>query len=88
MIAFGVDEHLRLVLETPEGLGVEDPVAVSLEGGSQVVGRLGARSSAGAGGPERGRGEPIELLGLAGLSGAQDEGLRAQVRVSTGVRRV
>ena len=40
VVALGVDEHLRLVLEPAEGLGVEDPVAVALEGRPVAVGRL------------------------------------------------
>ena len=31
VVALGRDEHLRLVLEPPERLGVHDPVAVALE---------------------------------------------------------
>jgi hypothetical protein len=76
------------VLEAPEGLGVEDPVSVALERGAQVVGRLGPSAAARVGGAEGGRRETVELLGLAGLAGAQDEGWGAQVRVSTGVGRV
>jgi len=88
VVALGVDEHLGLVLEAPEGLGVEDPIAVALERGAQVVGRLGPSTAARVGGSEGGSREAVELLGLAGLAGAQDEGWRAQVRVSTGVGRV
>ena len=32
VVALGGDEHLGLVLEPAEGLGVDDPVAVALEG--------------------------------------------------------
>jgi hypothetical protein len=67
---------------------MEDPVAVALERGAQVVGRLRASTAARVGGAEGGRRKAVELLGLAGLAGAQDEGWRAQVRVSTGVRGV
>ena len=35
VVALGGDEHLRLVLEAAEGLGVDDPVAVALERRSQ-----------------------------------------------------
>ena len=34
VVALGRDEHLGLVLEAPEGLGVHDPVAVALERGA------------------------------------------------------
>ena len=37
MVADGRYEHLRLVLESAEGVGVYDAVAVSLELGAQVV---------------------------------------------------
>jgi hypothetical protein len=32
MIAFVVDKHLRLVLQAPEGRGVDDPITVALKG--------------------------------------------------------
>ena len=41
VVALGRDEHLRLVLEPPERLGVHDPVAVALERGAVVRVRLG-----------------------------------------------
>ena len=41
MVALGGDEHLGLVLEPAERLGVQDAVAVPLEGGAQRVRRLG-----------------------------------------------
>ena len=34
VVTVRVDEHLGLVLEPPEGLGVEDPVPVPLESGA------------------------------------------------------
>jgi len=37
MVALGGDEDLRLVLEAPEGLGVDDAVAVPLEGRPQAT---------------------------------------------------
>src|SRR5437667_10020665 len=39
--ALGREEHLRLVLETAERFGVDDPVAVALEAGADRIGRLG-----------------------------------------------
>ena len=52
VIALGRDEHLRLVLEAPERLGVDDPVAVALEGRAQraVLLRTLADRRVGAGG--------------------------------------
>ena len=41
VVAVGVQEHLRLVLEPAERLGVQDPVAVALERRPQRVLRLG-----------------------------------------------
>ena len=55
MIALRIHEDLGLVLEAPEGFGVEDPVAVSLEAGSPRIGLLrdgasnGIRRQGGAG---------------------------------------
>ena len=40
VVALGRDEHLRLVLEPTEGLGVHDPVAVALERRPQAAVRL------------------------------------------------
>jgi hypothetical protein len=37
VIAFGVDEHLCLVFEATEGLGMQDAIAVSLIGGPKLV---------------------------------------------------
>src|SRR5215213_1237899 len=36
VIALGRDEHLRLVLQAPKGLGVHDPIAVALKWGAMV----------------------------------------------------
>ena len=41
VVALRRDEHLGLVLQPPERLGVDDPVAVALEGGAMVRVRLG-----------------------------------------------
>ena len=40
VVACGIDEDLRLALEPPEGLRVDDPVAVALERRSQAALRL------------------------------------------------
>ena len=52
MVALMRDEHLRLVLQPAEGGGMEDAVAVALEG--RAVGRLRLRPAPAA--PGRGRG--------------------------------
>jgi hypothetical protein len=41
MIAVGRDEHLRLVAQPPEGDGVDDAVAIALEGVARAA-RLAA----------------------------------------------
>ena len=46
VVALGVDEDLRLVLQPAERLGVEDAVAVALERGAELVGLLGPGSAA------------------------------------------
>ena len=40
VVALGVEEDLRLVLQAAERLGVDDPVAVPLERGPERVGLL------------------------------------------------
>ena len=47
VVAVGVQEDLRLVLEPAEGLGVQDPVAVALERRPERVLRFGPRPAAG-----------------------------------------
>src|SRR4029079_7973769 len=41
MVALGIDEHLRLVTQPPEGLRVDDPVAVALERRAEAAFLLG-----------------------------------------------
>ena len=62
VVALGGDEHLRLVLQSPERLRVHDPVAVALERGPQraVALRLAAQRRI------RGRRELPLVLGLPG----------------------
>jgi hypothetical protein len=55
----GSDEHLRLVLQPAEGLGVEDAVAVALIVGADRRRRLGAGPPAAGGGAGRVRAEPL-----------------------------
>ena len=45
VVALRIEEDLRLVLEAPEGLGVDDPIAIPLEGGSERIRLLRANSS-------------------------------------------
>src|SRR5206468_4621873 len=47
VVALRVDEDLRLPLEPPEGLGMDDPVAVALKRGSQIARLLVDRAAAG-----------------------------------------
>jgi hypothetical protein len=49
VIAGRREKHLRLVLQTPEGLAVDDAVAVALEGGPHIVLGLRAQTPAGVG---------------------------------------
>ena len=60
VVALGGDEHLGLVLEPPERLGVDDPVAVALERRAVLGVRLGACPAGGIGG--RGERRPVRLL--------------------------
>ena len=57
VVAFGVDEHLRLVPQPPERLRVGDPVAVALERRAQAAFLLGTcarpRALVGADGERR-----------------------------------
>src|SRR4029077_15086392 len=46
VVAGGVDEDLRLPLQPPEGLRVQDPVAIALEGRPQATLVLRARAPA------------------------------------------
>src|SRR5205823_3417214 len=64
VIARRREEDLRLVLQTSEGLAVDDPVAVALERGPDVVFRLGAEAAARARALGRLRGEQIALARL------------------------
>ena len=64
VVALGVQEDLGLVLEPPEGLRMDDPVTVPLEGGAVLVGLLGPFAPPARRRPRGGRAEPF-LLGLA-----------------------
>ena len=65
VIALGRDEHLRLVLEPPERLAVDDPVAIALERRAQPAVGLLALTARGI----RRRGELRQPRGLARLLG-------------------
>jgi hypothetical protein len=53
VIAGRGEEHLRLVLQAPECLAVDDTVAIALERGTDVVFRLRAEAPARLGAPGR-----------------------------------
>ena len=61
VIAFRIDEHLGLVLQPAEGLGVDDAVPVPLEGGSVLVGLFGHLPSPAVRRSGAGRSEEIVL---------------------------
>ena len=62
VVALGGDEDLGLVLEPPEALRVDDPVAVALERRAQAARRLLTRAVRRVG-RGRQRGQPLGLLG-------------------------
>ena len=66
MVALVVDEDLRLVLQPAEGVGMDDAVAVALEGRAERIVRLGVEAPA-----RRGRiggiGRAPALAALAGV---------------------
>ena len=66
MVAVGVGEHLRLVLEPAEGLGVHDAVAVALEAGAPGVLRLRPPAPAAVGRTRPGGSQALRLLGQSG----------------------
>ena len=45
MVALRLEEHLRLMLQAAEGLGVRDPVNVALEAGAYIALRLRQRTA-------------------------------------------
>jgi hypothetical protein len=59
VIAVRMQEDLGLVLQAAEGLGVDDPVPIALEGGAEGVRRLRAGAAAGRGGSSRERAEAL-----------------------------
>ena len=63
------EEHLGLVLEAPERLGVDDPVAVALVGRSERVRRLVAFPALGRRGERGVRGQRVSLDLLGALPG-------------------
>src|SRR4029077_9744509 len=59
VVAFGVEEDLRLVLEATERLGMNDPVPVPLERGSEWIGLLQPGSTTAGDGSSGGRAEAL-----------------------------
>src|SRR5687767_13775418 len=51
LMVIGDDEYLGLPRQAPEGGGVEDPVAVALEAGTQRIGILWSGPAPGTAGP-------------------------------------
>src|SRR5262249_49539262 len=58
------EEHLRLVLEAPEGLAVDDAIAIALERRPDVVFGFGTQAAARLGALRRLRREDLALAGL------------------------
>ena len=70
LVVVGEDEDLRLPGQAAEGAGVEDPVAVALEGGAERVGLLWSGPVPGAGRPRR-PGHQQDALGRLALRPGQ-----------------
>ena len=64
VIAGWREEHLRLVLQPPEGLAVDDAVAIALKRGTHVVFGLGPQAAARIGALRRLRREDLPLARL------------------------
>jgi hypothetical protein len=62
VVAARVDEDLRLALEPPERLRVDDAVAVALERRPNAASLLGKQTSARLEGTDGERREPLRLL--------------------------
>jgi len=69
VVSLGRQEHLRLVLEAPERLGMHDPVAVALEARAQHIRFLDALPALALGGQGRPLGKGLPLDALGGLAG-------------------
>jgi hypothetical protein len=72
VVALGVEEDLRLVLEAAEGLGMDDPIPVPLEGGAKWI-RLFLSSSPAAGDRSSGWEAKALLFRLSNRAIAADE---------------
>ena len=81
VVTLVVHEHLRLVLEAPEGRGVDDPIAVALEAGAQRMLQLGVAASPARGALHRPRREALRFPTF--LRDAIDEGHDAKILVLT-----
>ena len=71
VIACRGEEHLRLVLQPPEGLAVDDAVAIVLKGRANVVFQLGAQSPPGSRAARRLRRQHRVLAGFQRLTDAR-----------------
>src|SRR5687768_14761262 len=76
MVAGGGEKDLRLVLEPPEGLAVDDPIAVVLKRRSNVVFGLGTDPPAGGGAPGRLWRKRLEFALLERFTNAGQRGPR------------
>ena len=78
VVAFGVEEDLGLVFKPAKGLGVDDPVAIALEGGPELVRLFCNFAALRFERPRCCRGKrPLGLL--ADLTGTTEEPLRHSV---------
>ena len=76
MVVAGVDEHLGLASQPPEGVGVDDAVAVPFECGTERVGLLRTLPALGLGSLGGGGCHPQEFGVLSSLAGNVPEGFR------------
>jgi hypothetical protein len=70
VIAGGREEDLRLVLQPPEGLAVDDAIPIALKCGAHVVFDLGPEAPSRLGGPGRLRRENLSLTRLRAARGS------------------
>src|SRR3972149_1867148 len=86
VVPIGIDEHLGLVLETTERLGVEDAIPVALEGGSVVIRGFGDEATPASRRPRCGRRQPLPFPQLRLFPGAANEPahtIRSRIRADT-----
>src|SRR5690606_16284495 len=85
VVTVGTEEHLGLVLETAEGLGMDDPVTVPFEGGAELVWLLLHGPASGPVGLGGQLGQQVVLESLAFGACSTDE--RRHLRVESGAER-